>query len=322
MCEPMPSDPASRFTVCRDGEPVPGRLRGAVAAIGNFDGVHRGHHALIERVLTFRKPAAVVTFEPHPRAFFRPDDPVFRLTPEPVKLAILARLGLDGAFVLRFDAALASLSAQAFVDRLAQDLSLSGVLIGHDFHFGHNREGNPVLMRSLCQERGLDCIIVPAVTDGLEPVSSSAIRAALAEGRIDDANRLLGYRWFVRSEVRHGDKRGRTLNYPTANLRLAEDCRLRHGIYAVRARIGDQIHDGVASFGRRPTFDNGSPLLEVHLFDVSLDLYGKILDVEFVDWIRAEERFEDIAALIARMDRDSQEARTILTRNRTASMMA
>ena len=313
--EPVP------FVVCRDGEPVPDSLAGSVAAIGNFDGVHRGHRALIERVVETGRPATIVTFEPHPRAYFRPDDPVFRLTPEPVKLALFAELGLDGAFVLAFNAALASRDAASFVDLLAYNLKLSQVLIGHDFHFGRGREGNPARMAELCLERGIICTVIPAVTDHAEPVSSSTIRAALEAGRVGDANRLLGYRWFVRAEVLHGDKRGRTLGYPTANMRLPADCRLLHGIYAVRARLEGRMIDGVASFGRRPTFDNGAPLLEVHLFDFAGDLYGRTLDVEFLGFVRGEAKFDSAEALVLRMNRDAEEAREFLASDRTLSML-
>ncbi|KLK91579.1 riboflavin biosynthesis protein RibF [Microvirga vignae] len=322
----MPSDKPlapvpSSFAVCRDGEPVPESLKGAVAAIGNFDGVHRGHRYLLDMALRSGKPAAALTFEPHPRSFFQPDKPLFRLTPEPVKLEIFARLGLAGAFVRRFDQALAALKAEEFVNMLARELQLSGVVIGHDFHFGRGREGDPERMRELCRKLGLDCFIAPAIVEGSEPVSSSAIRAALEAGDIAKANKLLGYRWFVRAEVRHGDKRGRELGYPTANMRLPDDCRLRHGIYTVRASVNGKPVDGVASFGRRPTFDNGAPLLETHLFDFKGDLYGKTLDVEFIGWIRGEERFEGIEALVAQMDRDSEEAMRMLAEDRTPSMM-
>ncbi|WP_243372954.1 bifunctional riboflavin kinase/FAD synthetase [Microvirga solisilvae] len=317
-----PSPVASSFAVCRDGEAVPGTLKGAVAAIGNFDGVHRGHRHLIDMALTSGKPAAVLTFEPHPRSFFQPDKPLFRLTPEVVKLAIFARLGLAGAFVRRFDHALAALNAEEFVHLLAHELQLSGVVIGHDFHFGRGREGNPARMKELCDKLGLKCFIAPAIVEGSEPVSSSAIRAALETGDIATANKLLGYRWFVRAEVRHGDKRGRDLGYPTANMRLPDDCRLHHGIYAVRASVDGKSVDGVASFGRRPTFDNGAPLLETHLFGFKGDLYGKTLDIEFIGWIRGEERFDSIDALIAQMDRDSAQAKRMLVEDRTPSMIA
>lgn len=320
-----PSSPfrphSSVFVVCRDGEAVPEHLKGAIAAIGNFDGVHRGHQHLIRMAMETGRPGAVVTFEPHPRTFFQPDKPFFRLTPEPVKLAILERLGLAGVFLRRFDRELASLSAEAFVNLLHRELQVSGVVIGHDFHFGRGREGNPARMQELCAERGLACLVAPAVTEDSEPVSSSAVRSALEAGDVALANRLLGYRWFVRSKVRHGDKRGRELGYPTANMRLPDDCRLRLGIYAVRARLGDAVVDGVASFGRRPTFDNGAPLLEVHLFDFSGDLYEQILDVEFIGRLRGEQRFDGIAALIEQMDRDSIEAKRLLAEDEVRSMI-
>jgi riboflavin kinase/FMN adenylyltransferase len=263
---------ASALQVCRDGEPVPASLQGSVAAIGNFDGVHRGHQALIQvahaDAEAAGRPSAVLTFEPHPRALFRPEAPLFRLTPETVKLALFA---------------------------------------------GH---------QALCRDHGLSCSVVPVVADGDEVVSSSAVRAALERGDVAAANRLLGYRWFVRGEVRHGQKRGRTLGYPTANLRLADDCRLRHGIYAVRASLGPgAVYEGVASFGRRPTFDNGAPLLEAFLFDFAGDLYGRLLDIELVGWIRGEERFDSAEALVERMHRDSEEARALLKADRVPSVI-
>jgi riboflavin kinase/FMN adenylyltransferase len=318
---------ASMLQVCRDGEPLPESLRGSVAAIGNFDGVHRGHQALIraaeERAGATGRPSAVLTFEPHPRSFFRPETPPFRLTPEAVKLALFARHGLNGAFIRRFDAALAAMTAQDFVARLlVEDLQVSGIVVGHDFHFGRGREGDPVRLQALCREHGITCTVVPVVADGPEVVSSSAVRAALEQGDVAAANRLLGYRWFVRGEVRHGQKRGRTLGYPTANLRLADDCRLRHGIYAVRASLGPgATYEGVASFGRRPTFDNGAPLLEAFLFDFAGDLYGRLLDIELVGWIRGEERFDSAEALVERMHRDSHEARALLKADRLPTML-
>jgi riboflavin kinase/FMN adenylyltransferase len=317
---------SSPFHICRDGEPVPAALQGSVVAIGNFDGVHAGHQELIaaarDKAGTLGRPGAVLTFEPHPRTFFNPAVPLFRLTPEPVKLELLARLGLAGAFLRRFDAALATLSADEFVSQLlVRELAASGVVIGHDFHFGRGREGTPARLEGLCRRHALHCWIVPAVAVDGEVVSSSAIRAALERGDVATANAMLGHRWFARSEVRHGDKRGRTLGYPTANLRLGDDCRLRHGIYAVRVRLGAAVCNGVASFGRRPTFDNGGPLLEVHVFDFSGDLYGRSLDVEFVAWIRAEERFESAAALIRRMHQDAEEAKAALARDAVPSLI-
>ena len=307
------------FVVCRDDDPVPPPLLGAVVAIGNFDGVHRGHRALIERAMALggqiERPCAVLTFEPHPRLVFAPDKPMFRLTPEPVKLAILAKLGLDGAFVRRFDRTFASTTAAEFVGALLKrDLGVAGVVVGHDFHFGRGREGTPAVLASLCREHGLICEVIAPVAQGGEPISSSAIRAALEDGGIARANDLLGYRWFVEETVRHGDKRGRMLGFPTLNLGL-DQCGLRHGIYAVRIALPDgTVRDGVASFGRRPTFDNGAPLLEAHVFDFAGDLYGRRVQVEFVGWIRGEERFESAEALVARMQEDARLARMILER--------
>ncbi|GJD57147.1 riboflavin biosynthesis protein RibF [Methylobacterium dankookense] len=318
------------FTICRADEALPPRLRGGIAAIGNFDGVHRGHRVLAEAVRREAgdRPALVLTFEPHPRAFFAPDLPMFRLTGPRAKEIVFGRLGreglLDGLMVRRFDAALAGTGARAFVEGLLRsDLGLSGVVIGHDFHFGRRREGTPAVLAELCREMGLSCRIVEPVTlaDEAEPISSSGIRRALAGGAVGRANALLGYRWFVLGHVRHGDKRGRTLGYPTANVALA-DCDLAHGIYAVRVRLPDgAMRDGVASYGRRPTFDDGAPLLEVNLFDFAGDLYGQEIAVEFVAHIRGEERFASAEALVARMDVDAAESRRLLAADRTPSML-
>ncbi|WP_457106170.1 bifunctional riboflavin kinase/FAD synthetase [Methylobacterium sp. P5_C11] len=322
-------DTAARpFTICRADEPIPPALAGAVAAIGNFDGVHLGHRVLVESVRAAARaagrPAAILTFEPHPRAYFMPDAPMFRLTGLTAKEILFAHLGLDGLIVRRFDGALAATGARAFVlDFLKGSLGLSGVVVGHDFHFGRGREGTPAILAELCREAGMSCRIVDPVAlgDEPEPVSSSAIRAALAAGDIARANALLGYRWFVLGPVRHGDKRGRQLGFPTANVRLP-DCGLAHGIYAVRVRLASgRVCDGVASYGRRPTFDDGAPLLEAYLFDFSGDLYGQEIAVEFVGYIRGEERFDSADALVTRMHVDAAAARAMLAQDSTASML-
>ncbi|MBX9777402.1 MAG: bifunctional riboflavin kinase/FAD synthetase [Xanthobacteraceae bacterium] len=295
------------------------RLRGAVVAIGNFDGVHRGHRAVIatarERAATLGRPAAALTFEPHPRSFFRPQNPLFRLTDERNKLRLLASTGLDGTVVLRFDAALAALSADEFVERiLIGQLAVSGVTIGFDFHFGANRAGSPDFLAAAGARHGFAVDIVARFEDNGRRISSGPIRAALGEGHIGDATAMLGFPWFVSGEVVHGDKRGRELGYPTANLRLDPTCGLRHGIYAVRVDIGGRRHDGVANFGRRPMFDVGTVLLEVFLFDFSGDLYGQVIDVAFIDWIRPELKFDSIEDLVRRMDDDSRIARAALAK--------
>jgi riboflavin kinase/FMN adenylyltransferase len=314
-----PLQPAHPFAVVRGEGSADHALDGAVVALGNFDGVHRGHRAVIAaaqaRALSLGRPAAALTFEPHPRSFFRPDEPLFRLTDERAKLRLLAGAGLDGAIVLPFDAALAGLSAPDFVARiLVGRFAVAGVAIGFDFHFGLNRAGSPDYLAAQGAKLGFAVDTVPRFEDNGRPVRSGPIRAALAAGRISEANELLGYPWFVSGTVVHGDKRGRELGYPTANLRLDPGCALAHGIYAVRVGVGKRRYDGVASFGRRPMFDQGTVLLEAFLFDFSGDLYGEVIDVAFVDWIRPELKLDSVAELVRRMDEDSRLARAALER--------
>src|SRR5712664_269304 len=311
------SPPARPFAVVRDDAPDDHPLRGAVVAIGNFDGVHRGHRAVIAAALararTLGRPAAALTFEPHPRSFFRPGDALFRLTDERAKLRLLAATGLSGAIVLRFDAALARLSAEDFIERvLLARFRVAGVVIGFDFHFGLNRAGSPDYLAAQGAKRGFAVDVVPRFEDAGGPVRSGPIRAALAAGRVAQANELLGYPWFVSAEVVHGDKRGRELGYPTANLRLDPACGLKHGIYAVRVGVGEHRYDGVASFGRRPMFDQGTVLLEVFLFYFSGDLSGEVIDVAFIDWIRPELKFDSVEDLVRRMNEDGRLARAAL----------
>src|SRR6202795_47585 len=310
--------PTKNFLVVRDSAPDDA-LRGAVVAIGNFDGVHRGHRAVIAaaqaRAKTLDRPAAALTFEPHPRALFHPGEPLFRLTDEAAKLRLLASTGLDGAIVLTFDAALASLTAEQFVARiLVERFAVSAAVIGFNFHFRMSRAGSPDFLAAEGRRRGFAVEVVPRFEDNGRPVSSGPIRDALAAGRLDQAAELLGYPWFVSGEVIHGDKRGRELGFPTANLKLDAACGLRHGIYAVRVAAGERRYSGVASFGRRPMFDTGAVLLEVFLFDFAGDLYGQSIDVAFIDWIREERMFDSADALIAQMQDDSRIAREALAR--------
>jgi len=314
-----PFRPNKPFVVARDDSARGASFRGAVAAIGNFDGVHRGHRAVIEaalaRAAALDGPAIAITFEPHPRKVLRPSDPVFRLTDETSKLRLLAATGLDGALVLTFDAAFAALTAEQFVARiLVGRLGIRGATIGFDFHFGHERQGSPKFLAGEGERYGFSVETAPPLEDEGRPVSSSSIRAALSEGRVVEAAELLGYPWFASGAVRAGDRRGRDLGFPTANIALDPDCGLKHGIYAVRVGIGGLIRDGVASFGTRPTFDNGAPLLEVHIFDFSGDLYGAPLDVAFIGWIRPELKFDSVEALVKRMDNDARLAHAALGR--------
>ena len=306
------------FLVVRDQAPD-AALRSAVLAMGNFDGVHRGHRAVIaaamKRAQDLSKRAAVLTFEPHPRAFFHPGEPLFRLTDQAAKLRLLASTGLDGAIVLNFDAALARLTADEFVASiLVGRFALSGAVIGFNFHFGKNRGGSPDFLVAEGKKRDFAVDVVSPLMDNGRPVSSGPIRKALAAGNVEEAAELLGFPWFVSGKVIHGDKRGRELGFPTANLSLDPACGLRHGIYAVRVAAGGRRYDGVASFGRRPMYDSGTVLLEVFLFDFAGDLYGQSIDVAFISRLRDERLFASAAELTRQMQEDSRRAREILAR--------
>ena len=300
--------------------PPPG-LAGAVVAIGNFDGVHRGHLAVIKRARTLAEelnsPCAVLTFEPHPADFFKGPNTIFRLTPRDAKARALEQLGIDGMIVITFDKALASLPAEAFiVEILVRRLSVRAVVAGYDFHFGAGRSGSPAVLKEAGKRHGFAVEIVERVPadamDINEAASSTAARAALEAGDVEDAARLLGHPFAIIGKVIHGQELGRTLGFPTANLLPDPSCRLRHGIYAVRVVAGTKTYAGVASFGRRPTFDNGQALLEAFLFDFSGDLYGETIEVLFIGWIRAEAKFDSAVALIAQMQRDETRAKEIL----------
>ena len=311
------SEMTSDFIVIHDQTPATAIPRGTVVAMGNFDGVHLGHRAVIAAALkmgrTHNRPALALTFEPHPRRFFSPNTPQFRLTDEAAKLRLLAGTGLDGAVIMTFDKERAGTTAQDFIHHeLIGRLGISGIAVGYDFHFGKGRVGSPSLLINEAPGLGIDVDVQPHVDIDERPVSSSAIRMALAEGQIADATAMLGGPWFVTGDVIHGEKRGRELGYPTANIRLDGNCGLRHGIYAVRVGRQEKRLDGVASFGRRPTFDNGAPLLEIFLFDFKGDLYGESLDVAFIDFIREELKFSSVEALVRQMDDDSARARAAL----------
>ncbi|MDP2803859.1 MAG: bifunctional riboflavin kinase/FAD synthetase [Phreatobacter sp.] len=314
-----PPRPTTVFPVLARGETVPDALRGAVVAIGNFDGVHRGHKHVVEaaRGAAARegRPVVVMTFEPHPRSYFQPDVPLFRLSDAAAKVRLLAGLGIDALAVLPFDRTLAETSADAFeTGLLVEWLGAAVVVVGRDFHYGARRGGNAETLRKAGLAKGFGVVQVEALDSDAGTISSSAIRHALAAGDLDAANGQLGHSWFVSATVIHGEKRGRTLGYPTANLRLDPACSPRHGIYAVKVGLDGRWLDGVASFGRRPTFDNGAPLLEVHVFDLNESLYDRELDIVFAGYIRGEAKFDSLEALIAQMDQDSRDARNILNR--------
>jgi riboflavin kinase/FMN adenylyltransferase len=301
-------------------DPPPG-LENAVVAIGNFDGLHRGHAGVIVRALGLARrlgrPCALLTFEPHPADFFAGKRVIFRLTPREAKEAILDRMGLDGMIVLTFDAALARLSAEDFVaDVLVRRLGIGGLVAGYDFHFGARRTGTPEFLKEAGARHGFAVEIVDKITSdasgSLDAVSSTAIREALETGDVRRARELLGHPFLIEGEVIGGKKLGRELGFPTANIVPDPSCRLRHGIYAVRMSVDGVTYGGVASFGRRPTFDDGPALLEIYLFDFSGDLYGKMAEVAFVDFIRGEEKFDSAEALVEQMHEDAARAQEML----------
>ncbi len=315
--------PVAAFTCHRGLRELPERLRGSAVAVGNFDGLHRGHQVVLGQTLQVARQsgcaAVVLTFEPHPRTYFAPEKPLFRLTPATEKATLVKAYGLDGVVVIPFDSGCAGQAPGDFVQTaLVDGLAARHVLVGFDFHFGKNRAGNPPMLTALGRQNGFDVRIIEAVGDTRGAVSSSRIRAALRAADVTTAARLLGYHWFFHGTVIHGEKRGRTLGYPTANLRLPPHCQLAHGIYAVRVMLAatngadkdsGRIFDGVASFGRRPTFDNGAPLFEVFLFDFAGDLYGADVRVGLMAHIRSERKFASVEALVAQMDADTLAAR-------------
>jgi len=299
---------------------LPETLRGGVLAIGNFDGVHRGHQAVLSRALEMASsralPSLVLTFEPHPRSVFAPDKPVFRLTPAPLRARILARMGFNAVLEYPFDRAFAGRSAEEFIQSILIDwIGVHDVVTGFDFHFGKGREGGPAFLLESGGRHGFGVTLIDAFRDeNADVVSSSRIRAMVADGEVAEAAGLLGYRYTVEAEVIHGAKLGRTLGFPTANMALPAETQLRPGIYAVRFRCADgSLHDGVASFGYRPTVtDNGAALLETVLFDFSGDLYGQLCSVSFFGFLRPEMKFDGLDPLVAQMNRDAEEARALL----------
>jgi riboflavin kinase/FMN adenylyltransferase len=311
--------------IFRHHDDVPGSLRGGVVAIGNFDGVHRGHRALIAEAklqAEARKvPLLVMTFEPHPREFFQPSTESFRLTPLRAKTRLLADLGVDALFALTFDAALARMSPQAFVENiLVEALGISGAVVGRDFEFGRGRAGNLAVLSYMGEMEGFTVTAFDTVAaGGEEKISSTLIRRLLKEARPAEAARLLGHWWAVEARVEHGDARGRQMGFPTANMHLGHCLAPAFGVYATRVSIldNDKVvarHDAVSNFGIRPMYKVQVPLKETHLFDFSGDLYGKYLSVELIHYIRPEAKFGDLQTLIDQIALDAAQARDILAK--------
>ncbi len=297
---------------------VPVTAKGAVLAIGNFDGVHRGHRVLLKKSVEIarelgRQPGVMV-FEPHPREHFHPNDPHFRLTELSQKLSVFEELGAKLCVVLTFDQMLAGISAEEFVSRiLVENLLVSHIVIGYDFFFGKGRSGRPEDLKTAGQKHGFGVTIVEPVAEDGEVFSSTAIRLKLAQGDVTGAAYDLGRPWSVTGKIISGAKRGTDLGYPTANVPLAKGTALAHGIYAVNAYLGERKLQGAAYLGTRPTFDDGMPVLEVYLFDFVGDLYGHEITVEFIGFVRPDRKFWSVEALKSQMADDCKEAKRMLT---------
>ena len=305
---------------------LPDHARGGSVALGNFDGVHHGHRAVLGRaamradrlVTTF----GVVTFDPHPRQFFRPQDPPFQITPLPIKARILEDMGVDVVYALTFDVGLAHRSPEEFIDEiLVAGLGVRCVVTGEDFMFGRGRSGTTSQLAALAAERGFEYVTVPVChQESGPPYASTHIRDCLRAGDMQQAATLLGRVWEVEGVVEKGEGRGRHVGFPTANIQIEDYIRPAVGVYAVCVAVLSQAgtpqqqwHPAVANYGHRPTFGSSAPVLEVHLLDYNADLYGRSLRVAFVDFIRPERVFQDGVALRKRIDLDCQKARTVLS---------
>jgi riboflavin kinase/FMN adenylyltransferase len=298
---------------------VPAQAKGAVLAIGNFDGVHRGHQAVLGRAhalaLAAGRRSGAVVFEPHPREFFAPDKPFFRLTPLPVKLELLAALGLDETFVIDFGPELSGLSAEAFATHvLAEGLGAAHVVVGHDFTYGKSRTGTPEGLEALGKRLGFGVDIVePVALDGVI-FSSSQVRQHLRRGEMAEAAEQLGYWWRVRGKVERGAGRGKGLGFPTVNLPLGQGQDVAHGIYAVRVEHKGRRYHAAGYVGPRPTFGGDGPVLEAYLFDFEGDLYGEEIEVEFIEKLRGDASFASPEALAGQMQQDCDQARAVLAK--------
>lgn len=295
----------------------PEDARGAVMALGNFDGMHQGHQAVIAKARALAKaqgrPLAVMTFEPHPRRFFNPDLPILRITPFSDKARLLRAAGVEHLYVARFNRSFSELSADEFIgDVLLRALGVAHVVTGHNFGFGYKRSGDTAYLAEQAERLGYGYTRLELVkAEAGKAYSSTAIRHALEAGEVETAAAMLGRAYTMRGHVIHGDKRGRSIGFPTANIRPAPLFLPRYGVYAVRLHVADACFDGVANLGMRPTVDGSRRLLEVHALDMAQDVYGKEATVEFVKFIRPEMKFSGIDALKAQIAQDVMAARAI-----------
>ena len=303
--------------VVRSWQDVPGSLKGAALAIGNFDGVHRGHQAVLleaKRIADAegRRSGAVV-FDPHPRQFFAPEQPFFYLTPLPLKLELLAELGLDQTFVIPFNRELSSLSAEDFATKVvAQGLGASHVVVGYDFTYGKGRTGTTQGLKAIGRGQGFGVDVVAPVGEKGATFSSSSIRDHLRKGEMREAADQLGYWWRVRGRVEQGHGRGKGLGFPTLNLPLAHGQEVAHGIYALRVYHKGRRYDAAGYVGSSPTFGPGTPALEAYLLDFAGNLYGEDVELEFIAMLRGDRAFSDGEALARQMREDCEAARIVL----------
>jgi riboflavin kinase/FMN adenylyltransferase len=297
---------------------IPEALRGSIVALGNFDGFHLGHQAVVRRAIDRafheRRPAVVATFDPHPVIFFKPDVPPFRLTTLDQRQALFDHAGADAMLVFEFGAALASMDAEAFVaEVLVDQIGAAGVITGDDFSFGKGRTGDPALLRALGERHGLAAEAVPQVLLEGQRISSGRIREALVDGDTGTATHMLSRDFAIEGVAQRGDARGRQLGFPTANVTLGDYQRPRYGVYAVRVTLDDGTeHPGVANLGVRPTFQPPQELLEAYLFGFEGDLYGRRIEVALHAYIREERKFGDLDGLVAQMREDEAAARRVL----------
>jgi riboflavin kinase/FMN adenylyltransferase len=303
--------------IFHDWRELPDDARGATVALGNFDGVHRGHAEVIKAAHAARPkvPLAVLTFEPHPREHFRPDDPPFRLTLSAERAAALAALGVTLIYELRFGHEFSLMPAEEFVsDVLHRGLGARHLVCGPDFAFGRRRGGGSEFLAQRAEALGMGLTLVPLLADGAGPISATRIRRVLQDGYPERATADLGRPWTIRGVVAHGDARGRTIGFPTANIALGRHLEPARGVYAVTVRLPDgQWYRGVANIGRRPTVNEGpESRLEVNIFDFDADIYGAELSVALHAYIREERRFPGLDALKAQIAADAAEARRLL----------
>ena len=306
--------------ILRDVHSCPLACKGAVIALGNFDGMHLGHQAILAHAKQIaqqtQRPLAAMTFEPHPREFLAPGKPKIRIYPFARKAQLFEDASVGTLFALRFNEAFAKTSAQDFIQQVLHDaLAASHVVTGYNFFFGHGRSGDKELLASEGARLGFDFTAhAPVVDEAGEPISSSRIRSALASGDIAGASAQLGRPYVISGHVAHGQKRGRTIGFPTANIRLPQLFLPRFGVYAVRITLeGSTQKYGVANLGIKPSFGGEVPSLETHVFDFSGDIYGTRISVELLDFLRDEQKFPDIATLTAQIEKDAQTARKLTT---------